>query len=196
MGFFANVPIASSVRPSIELNGTRLTAVATNTGGMEFSICSSSLVERFTEFEREMQFSFDAVVETIRLVKTKEIGPAQVTEVLRQSLRMFYYWVNFAPLTRGTSATGYAALLTGVLAIGFDIQNRLPARVQLDWEAIFSTTPDSFIDRALPWVDQCGPTKIPKDWIEGENDSLGSVESVFKTLRHVLYALQIPMPSS
>jgi hypothetical protein len=30
--------------------------------------------------------------------------------VTKYALELFYYWVNYAPLTRGTSATGYAVL--------------------------------------------------------------------------------------
>ena len=39
--------------------------------------------------------------------------------VLRQALEVFYFWVNFAPLTRGTAACGYAALLSVMLSKGW-----------------------------------------------------------------------------
>ena len=39
--------------------------------------------------------------------------------VLRQALEIFYFWVNFAPLTRGTAACGYAALLSIMLSRGW-----------------------------------------------------------------------------
>jgi hypothetical protein len=39
--------------------------------------------------------------------------------VLRQALEIFYFWVNFAPLTRGTAACGYAALLSVMLSRGW-----------------------------------------------------------------------------
>lgn len=197
LGFFVNVPLASSINPSVELNGTRLTVVAQLTGGIEFSICSSSLVERFSQFETEIDFSFQQLVQSLQKQRASlkngksEIGHVEL--VLEHSLRMFYYWVNFAPLTRGTSATGYAAFLAGVLAMGLDIQNRLPKSVQLDWEALFSTTPDEFISRVTPWVNQFGPSKIPKEWIQpgvGFNND-HAVENVFRSLRHVLYVLQV-----
>lgn len=46
-------------------------------------------------------------------------------EVTESALELFYYWVNFAPLSRGTSATGYAALYAIFLASGHEIVNRV-----------------------------------------------------------------------
>ena len=43
----------------------------------------------------------------------------RTTMVLRQALEVFYFWVNFAPLTRGTAACGYAALLSVMLSKGW-----------------------------------------------------------------------------
>jgi hypothetical protein len=44
--------------------------------------------------------------------------PCTFTGVLKGALVLFYYWVNFAPITRGTSATGYAILLGVLLTMG------------------------------------------------------------------------------
>ena len=44
--------------------------------------------------------------------------PCTLTGVLKGALVLFYYWVNFAPITRGTSATGYAILLGVLLTMG------------------------------------------------------------------------------
>jgi hypothetical protein len=54
--------------------------------------------------------------------------------VIRCGLENFYYWVNFAPITRGTSATGYAALYSTVLAVDEELVGRIPYMKQLDWE--------------------------------------------------------------
>jgi hypothetical protein len=204
------VPIASSTNTDVELNGTRLTVVANDRGGFEFSICSSSVADRFNQFEREMQNSFDRVIEA--LLSFEEIREhadndnddniqKATQRVLRRSLELFYYWVNFAPLTRGTSATGYAALLATVLVMGRDIGSMLPAGKQLDWEAIFSTTPEAFVEHVMPWIEgHLSHTAVPVEWIQNSAESsidiipsnLYDVEIVFKSLRHVLYAMQLP----
>lgn len=54
--------------------------------------------------------------------------------MIRCGLENFYYWVNFAPITRGTSATGYAALYSTVLAVDEELVGRIPYMRQLDWE--------------------------------------------------------------
>ena len=41
-----------------------------------------------------------------------------LADITRTALECFYYWVNYAPITRGTSATGYAVLLGIILSMG------------------------------------------------------------------------------
>ena len=53
-------------------------------------------------------------------------------------LAVFYYWVNFGPLTRGSAATGYAALFGMAAAAGLALRPCMPEGVQADWEAILS----------------------------------------------------------
>ena len=60
--------------------------------------------------------------------------PRAVIAVIRCGLENFYYWVNFAPITRGTSATGYAALYSTILAVDEEVVDRIPHMKQLDWE--------------------------------------------------------------
>ena len=56
---------------------------------------------------------------------TPDEPPAAESAVIDAALDLFYYWVNFAPLSRGTSATGYAALYACVLAMGREIGNKV-----------------------------------------------------------------------
>jgi hypothetical protein len=64
-------------------------------------------------------------------------------------LTMTFYWYNFMPLSRGTAAVGYMALLAMFLAIDVEvcmsyvnhaltylsqISARVPKDVQVDWE--------------------------------------------------------------
>lgn len=57
----------------------------------------------------------------------------RVTELI---LSVFYFWVVMAPLTRGSAATGYAALFAMALAAQIPLRPSMPPGVQADWEAI------------------------------------------------------------
>ena len=65
-GVFVNVPIesmASDRDNNSFLNGTRLTISNMNDGrGLEFSICHSSTPDRFRQYETELSFVFDKIV--------------------------------------------------------------------------------------------------------------------------------------
>ena len=195
------MPIASIASPGLDLNGTRLTVISDGRGGVEFSICSSSLPERFAQFEAEMEACFERLTQALLHWSSPRTEDEElINEIARESLIMFYYWVNFAPLTRGTSATGYAGLLSFILITGNDFKDSLPPRVQLDWEALFSTSPDAFVAKTLPMITNRGPTLVPLEWIELpvlEDEHGGNkydLENVFKTLRHVLYTMSYNLP--
>ena len=64
-------------------------------------------------------------------------GPTRSWERLTYwMLAVFYYWVNFGPLTRGSAATGYAVLFAMAIATAVNLQPAIPEGVQVDWEAI------------------------------------------------------------
>lgn len=48
---------------------------------------------------------------------------------------MAFYWYNFMPLSRGTAATGYIALVAMFLAIGVKIDTLVPEEFLVDWQA-------------------------------------------------------------
>ena len=74
-GVFVNVPIesmASDRDNNSFLNGTRLTISNMNDGrGLEFSICHSSTPDRFRQYETELSFVFDKIVNS--LVKLRRL---------------------------------------------------------------------------------------------------------------------------
>jgi hypothetical protein len=47
---------------------------------------------------------------------------------------MAFYWYNFMPLSRGTAATGYIALIAMFLAIGVKIDTLVPEEFLVDWQ--------------------------------------------------------------
>lgn len=68
------------------------------------------------------------------------------------SLCLFYYWVVWAPLTRGTAAVGYALLLGLLRRAGLQPGRAVPVGVQLDWEAILCASPAEFCAVAGQWL--------------------------------------------
>ena len=71
--------------------------------------------------------------------------------ILNYALKIFYYWIIFAPLTRGTATCGYAALHSIVLANGYILKSNIPQNIQLDWEAILCIKCNDFIVKVESW---------------------------------------------
>ena len=80
-------------------------------------------------------------------------------------LTLFWHWVNFGPLTRGSASTGYVAMHALLLAVGMPAGVLLgsleggvgglapPYGVQMDWEAILTPRPGAFVRAAwLAWA--------------------------------------------
>lgn len=72
--------------------------------------------------------------------------------VFVQALRMFYYWVNYAPLTRGSSQTGSAILVGALLAADMKLSQRMPTGKQLDWEALLNPSFQAFYAKVSSWL--------------------------------------------
>lgn len=223
IGFFVNAPIESILhRTQIDqqhnshssgdwrqtvsvLNGTRLTVAIDDKGGVGFSICSPSTPERFKQYEIEMASAFERLIcAFVPQIRNVSMGfSANMDDdfdraaVVRHALEIFYYWVNFAPLSRGTSATGYAAFLASILAMGEDILDRVPEMTQLDWEAMFTKRPEDFVAKVERWVKKRAPTVIPREWLDtelkAEDVSSGEIDKgidrIFRTFRHMFYGL-------
>ena len=65
----------------------------------------------------------------------------------RSRAQIFYYWVAFGPLSRGSAACGYVVMLGLLLALGVSVADTpMPEGVQMDWEAILRPSPRAFID--------------------------------------------------
>lgn len=56
------------------------------------------------------------------------------------------------PLSRGSSVVGYVVLLGLFLAASMDVTASIPPGVQVDWEAILSPDPDTFVHAVKPWL--------------------------------------------
>ena len=123
---------------------------------------------------------------------------AFIDEALEAALSVFFYWVNFGPLSRGSAACGYAMLLAALTALNIEVAlPLLPRGKQLDWEAILRPSPRAFSDHVAPWI------RPRLSWPQAAGSGLGDVltavpeaDGALPTLRAVIEALNMPTDSS
>ena len=165
------------------MEGTRLTLqkirgaeTAENIGskegeGFSFTIRTPSTPGRFKMFEKHFDKLWSEVVGR---------GEGSAAE---GALKIFYYWVCFAPLTRGSAAVGYG-MLAAILRVRGKRVGELPADKQLDWEAILAESEEAFVGKWRGWLEGA--------WVEIEVDGGGvevEVGVALPTLRSRIIAL-------
>lgn len=150
--FYVICPCESSIsKDAVLLDGTRLTVIKQLSDGFNFSIRSPGLPARWKAMDREMDASFTRVITSIRnYMETGNIDSAR--GVLEEGLGIFFYWANFAPLTRGTAFCGYAAIVAILLSIDKQVACSIPRGIQLDWEALFTSQCSVFVTGCMKWM--------------------------------------------
>ena len=185
--FFVTTTSASLARPGYSTEGTRITLqTSVAPEGYDFFINSPVSRERDNSYALDMDFTFNRFIEALRNVM-KIGGKAESDYAFARMLEVFYYWVIYAPLSRGTSATGYAALMACVVATGEEILDPVPKGKQLDWEGIFTLHPEEFSGRISAWFPHRGPSSISKDWLDATPGH--KVREIFNTTRNMLAVL-------
>jgi len=144
----------TSLIPGLHLEGSRLavTRLPAASGALtgskplyKYDLKTPTTWKRVHAYEQQMQQSFEILVELL--------GDAADPEaVLHSALEVFYFWANFASLTRGTAFVGYSMLASAMLARGYRISSRIPPGRQLDWEAILYRNADTFVSKQLDWI--------------------------------------------
>ena len=100
--------------------------------------------------------------------------------------------MTFAPLTRGSAATGYAALYALFLAADMPIQSGPPNGVQADFEAFLEPKVDVFIRTIRKkWLDKPGVVAYAKNDRNIDWDKTPNVSSIITTPRELIEALNI-----
>lgn len=126
------------------MEGTRLTLVASKPDGFQFTIRMPGTPQRWADFDPCLEAVMDGAVAAVRNYLAVDRPPQAAEELHLAALRLFYYWVIFAPLTRGSAVCGLAALHATLLAAGLVPSAAPPLGMQLDWEAILATDRESF----------------------------------------------------
>ena len=125
--------------------------------------------------------SSDSNLNLKNLQNSENFVSDQHKEILKMSLELFYFWINFAPLTRGTAACGYSSLLSIMLSCGVSFSQPMPISVQLDWEAIFAKDCSDFAERMY--------MLLPLEISTIELDDFPKVEKTISTMRQMIEAL-------
>jgi hypothetical protein len=116
-----------------------------------------------------------------------------IDEGVKICLEIFYYWVNFAPLSRGSAATGYSVLIGCIASLGEVPSTPLPRGVQIDWLGMLSPSPGHFVAAAFPYVAARTPLENVLDagWEQQQGTGTAAFSGVFRTARDILYVLNL-----
>ncbi|GJN10543.1 hypothetical protein PR202_ga28644 [Eleusine coracana subsp. coracana] len=134
------------------LEGTRITTQNMGKRGFDFAIRTPCTPSRWEEYDEEMNAAWEAICEAYCSDTNPTRDPGTLDAVKDAILRMAYYWYNFMPLSRGSAVVGYVVVLGLFLAANMDVTASIPPGVQVDWEAILSPDPGTFVNAVKPWL--------------------------------------------
>ena len=159
--YFVIVPCKSSIVPKQGQNGqpatnqkkkimegTRLTVVKKGLDNYDLMIRTPVTPARWAEFNEELSNIWIQI--TVELYKEKKYRDG--VKLMNLFVRFYYYWVCFAPLSRGTAAVGFTALIALFMMMDLEIQPNLPELKQIDWEAILKNDYDDYSREVYHWI--------------------------------------------
>eukprot|EP01125_Pyxidicula_operculata_P000419 TRINITY_DN10452_c0_g1_i1.p1 TRINITY_DN10452_c0_g1~~TRINITY_DN10452_c0_g1_i1.p1 ORF type:complete len:911 (+),score=214.49 TRINITY_DN10452_c0_g1_i1:33-2765(+) len=169
-----------SIRTGKIMEGTRLTLQKSEPEGFEYSIRTPGTPPRWVDYDLEMKHIFDLLTKEVR---KPDYDLDKVSELI---LTVTFFWYNFMPLSRGTAACGYIALIAMFLAIGIEITNMVPTNFLVDWQGILRPKAELFNAQIKPWL---FPARTKTDMKEFE--SIPSLAKMFPTIRSIITALNL-----
>ncbi|KAK9749557.1 hypothetical protein RND81_02G134300 [Saponaria officinalis] len=135
-----------------QLEGTRITLEKKGEHGFDFAIKTPCTPTRWNEFEYEMATAWETLCNSYCGDAYGSTDFDALENVRNAILRMTYYWYNFMPLSRGSATVGFAVLLGLCLAANMDFTGKIPEGLHIDWEAILTSDPDSFVESVRKWL--------------------------------------------
>ena len=182
--FWVVAPCGSSIAAGEALEGTRVTLQRSSPDGFDFTIRTPGTPARWGLYDAEMARAWGAAVDAgARVRASRSAGDAAA--LVDAAATLFYYWVSFGPLSRGSAACGYVVLAGLLVAGGLAAPPpRMPRGRQLDWEAILSPTPAAFLETHAGWL-RAGAAAAAEDLLAGLPDH----GAAFATLRDRIAAL-------
>ncbi|KNA17244.1 hypothetical protein SOVF_081470, partial [Spinacia oleracea] len=135
-----------------QLEGTRITLLKSGERGFDFAIRTPCTPSRWNEFDIEMATAWEALCNAYCGEAYGSSDFNALENVRDAILRMTYYWYNFMPLSRGSAVVGFVVLLGLCLAANMEFTENVPEGLQVDWEAILTFDPDSFVESVKKWL--------------------------------------------
>uniref|UniRef100_A0A803KY54 Suppressor of RPS4-RLD 1 n=1 Tax=Chenopodium quinoa TaxID=63459 RepID=A0A803KY54_CHEQI len=120
--------------------------------GYDFAIRTPCTPSRWNEFDTEMAMAWEALCNAYCGEAYGSTDFNALENVRDAILRMTYYWYNFMPLSRGSAVVGFVVLLGLCLAANMEFSGSIPEGMQIDWEAILTFDPDSFVESVKKWL--------------------------------------------
>ena len=153
--YFVIVPCKSSIQNKNpnpnqikNMEGTRLTIVKKGIDNYDLMIRTPVTPTRWAEFNEELSNIWIQI--SIELFK--ENTTRDSLKLMKLFIRFYYYWACFAPLSRGTAAVGFTALISFFMMMNIEIQPMLPSLKQIDWEAILKNDFEDFNREVYSWI--------------------------------------------
>uniref|UniRef100_A0A8C7QHX0 Tetratricopeptide repeat domain 13 n=1 Tax=Oncorhynchus mykiss TaxID=8022 RepID=A0A8C7QHX0_ONCMY len=157
-GFTVNSKVPSLKDPGKEYDGFTITITGDRVGNMLFSVETQTTEERTQQYQSEIESIYkDLTAKGKALMLSTELGDADA--VCNLILSLVYYFCNLMPLSRGSSVVAYSVVMGALMASGKEVIGRIPKGKLVDFEAMTTHSPDSFIARhSLPSVAGTFPT--------------------------------------
>lgn len=86
------------------------------------------------------------------------------------------------PLSRGSAVVGFVVMLGLLFAANMEFTGNIPRGLQVDWEAILSLDPNSFVDSVKTWL-------YPSLKLTTSSKDYSDIASTFETIGSVIAAL-------
>ncbi|XP_018597890.1 tetratricopeptide repeat protein 13 isoform X2 [Scleropages formosus] len=179
-GFTVNSKVPSLKDPGKEYDGFTITITGDRVGNMLFSVDSQTTEDRTQQYQSEIESLYkDLTSKGKALMMSSDLADADA--VCNLVLYLVYYFCNLMPLSRGSSVVAYSVVMGALMASGKEVIGRIPKGKLLDFEAMTTSSADSFSKTAKSWMNL---QSLPS-WYY----SLPSVGETFPTIRTMIEVL-------
>uniref|UniRef100_A0A8C5DN08 Tetratricopeptide repeat domain 13 n=1 Tax=Gouania willdenowi TaxID=441366 RepID=A0A8C5DN08_GOUWI len=150
-GFTVNSKVPSMKDPGTEHDGFTITITGDRVGNMLFSVETQTTEERTQQYQSEIESIYkELTAKGKALMLSTELGDADA--VCNLILSLVYYFCNLMPLSRGSSVVAYSVIMGALMASGREVVGRIPKGKLVDFEAMTTSSPDTFSRTAKHWM--------------------------------------------
>ncbi|KPP73727.1 tetratricopeptide repeat protein 13-like [Scleropages formosus] len=150
-GFTVNSKVPSLKDPGKEYDGFTITITGDRVGNMLFSVDSQTTEDRTQQYQSEIESLYkDLTSKGKALMMSSDLADADA--VCNLVLYLVYYFCNLMPLSRGSSVVAYSVVMGALMASGKEVIGRIPKGKLLDFEAMTTSSADSFSKTAKSWM--------------------------------------------